>query len=202
VAPSESRLALRAGRFSFGAVKEQTIFWGIMRTLTLLVLAGTIALTATAKGQARLGASAGGTFPVGELGRVDQVGYHVGISLQSMPQLAQFGFRGDAVFSAMRRKATIQDITERIVAVTLGPMIRVRRAATTFPYLVGGIGLYNQSTSPRPVGSTSSTDIGFNLGLGARLALGGRLAYAEARYHHVTSPGGPRFLPVTFGILF
>jgi hypothetical protein len=160
-----------------------------------------LVLAMPARSQARLGAGAGLTIPVGELGRIDQVGYQLNASLQSTPQLATVGFRADAMYAAMGRKETIQDITERIVGVSLGAMIRARSTASSYPYAVGALGLYNQSTSPRPIGGTSSTDLGFNAGLGARFTLGNRTAFAEARYHHMTS-GGARFVPVTLGFLF
>jgi hypothetical protein len=172
------------------------------RSLLLSVIIGVIVLASPAKSQARLGAGTGIVLPVSDLGHVDQVGYNLDVSLQSISQLATFGFRADVMFAAMARKATIQDISERIFSVTMGPMIRRPGLQKSFPYLVGGLGIYNQSTSPQPVGGTSSTDIGFNAGAGARFTFGKRVAYVEARYHDVSSVGGARFVPVMFGLVF
>ena len=173
----------------------------MIRIRLLSVCIGALVLASPVQGQVRLGAGAGLAIPTGDLGRIDEIGYQASVSLQSTPQLARFGFRADAMFAAFDRKATIQDITERIAFITLGPMIRRPGLATSFPYLIGGIGIYNQSMSPQPIGGTTSTDLGFNAGAGVRFKLAGRRVFAEARYHQVTAAGA-RFVPLTFGTLF
>ena len=152
--------------------------------------------------QTSAGIGVGGIVPIGELGRIDNVGYHVTAAWQSIPPLRSAGFRVDASYSAMSRKATIQDITERIFSLTAGPVVRFPRIGVSYGYAMGTAGAYRQSTSPQPIGATASTDLGISVGTGWRFAVGQRPSYVEARYHRIMSSGGPRFVPVTFGLLF
>lgn len=152
--------------------------------------------------QTNVGIATGLTVPVSELGRIDNVGYHVSGVLQSIAPLAAFGLRGDVSFNSLGRKATIQDITERIISVTAGSMLHPAGFATSYPYAIGAFGMYNVSTSPAPVGSRSATDLGVNFGVGYRFAIGTRRAFAEVRYHRILAEGGPRYVPITFGLLF
>ena len=157
---------------------------------------------APALAQANVGLATGLTVPVSGLGRIDNIGYHLSGVLQSTPPLAAFGFRGDVSFNSLQRKATIQDVTERIISVTAGPMLHPTGFATSYPYAIGAFGMYNVSTSPAPVGSRSATDLGVNFGAGYRFTIGTRRAFAEIRYHRVLAEGGPRYVPLTFGFLF
>lgn len=152
--------------------------------------------------QTNAGIATGLTVPVSALGRIDDVGYHVSGVLQSIAPLAAFGFRGDVSFNSLGRKATIQDITERIISLTAGPILHPTGFATAYPYAIGAFGMYNVSTSPAPAGSRSATDLGVNFGAGYRFAIGTRRAFVELRYHRVLAEGGPRYVPVTFGLLF
>ena len=152
--------------------------------------------------QTNVGIATGLTVPVSELGRIDNIGYNVNGVLQSIAPLAAFGLRGDVSFNSLGRKATIQDITERIISVTAGPMLHPTGFATSYPYAIGAFGMYNVSTSPAPAGSRSATDLGVNFGAGYRFAIGPRRAFAEVRYHRVLAEGGPRYVPLTFGLLF
>lgn len=139
---------------------------------------------------------------MGELGRVDNAGYGIVGVWQSIPPLATVGIRLDGSLSALSRKATIQHITERIANVSAGTVIRFPRVSVAYGYAIATGGVYNQSTSPAPVGSTSSTDLGISLGAGWRFSVGRRKAFAEARYHKIMSSGGPRYVPVNFGLAF
>lgn len=162
---------------------------------------GFIALFASSLGaQTTTGIGAGVVVPVGELGRIDAVGYHVAGHWQSIPPLRSLGFRVDASFSAMGRKQTIQDISERILSVTAGPVVRFPRIGVSYGYATATAGAYNQSTSPQPTGAAASTSLGLGAGLGWRFSIGKRSAFTEARYHQIS--GGPRFVPVSFGLLF
>jgi hypothetical protein len=168
----------------------------------LLFFAATLFAALPVRAQANLGIATGPTVPVSELGRIDNVGYHVSAVFQSTQPLTPFGLRGDVSFNSFTRKATIQDVTERIFSVTAGPMLHPPGLATSYPYAVGAFGIYNVSTSPAPVGSRSATDLGVNVGAGYRFAIGARGAFAEVRYHRILTEGGPRYVPLTFGLLF
>lgn len=79
------------------------------------------------------------------------------------------------------------------------------------PYLIGGVGVYRRRVSQDISGTIeefqslkdSETDFGWNGGLGLRFSLAGLSAFAEARYHAVsTSPDRTTFIPVTVGLEF
>ena len=169
--------------------------------MSLLRPFGFIALFAASLGaQTTTGIGTGVVVPIGELGRIDAVGYHVTGQWQSIPPLRSLGFRVDASFSAMGRKQTIQDISERILGVTAGPVVRFPRIAVSYGYATATAGAYNQSTSPQPTGAATSTSLGIGAGLGWRFSIGKRSVFTEARYHRIS--GGPRFVPVSLGLLF
>jgi hypothetical protein len=168
----------------------------------LITAASCILAAAPLRAQTLLGLASGLNVPVGDLWRIDNVGYHAMATLQSTPPLAAAGFRADAAYLSFSRKATIQDVDERIVAVGIGTLLRKPSLARNFSYLTGGIGVYGETTSPQASGSQWTTDLGVNVGAGARISLGSRRAFVEARYHHVFGSGGIRFVPVTVGLLF
>lgn len=79
------------------------------------------------------------------------------------------------------------------------------------PYAIGGVGVYRRRVSQDVSGTIaefrslrdSDTDFGWNGGLGLRLSLAGLTAFAEARYHSVsTTPDRTTFIPVTVGLEF
>jgi hypothetical protein len=154
------------------------------------------------RAQTNLGLATGLTMPVSELGRIDNVGFHVSAVVQSSQPLTTFGLRGDLSFNSFARKATIRDVTERIFSITAGPIFHPAGLATSYPYAVGEFGIYTVSTSPAPIGSRSATDLGVNVGAGYRFAIGARSTFAEVRYHRILTEGGARYLPLTFGLLF
>jgi hypothetical protein len=171
-----------------------------MHRLQLWIALFALIGTKSAAAQKLAGVAAGMSIPLGELGRIDNAGYGVSGVWQSIPPLTSAGIRVDASYSAMTRKATVQDITERIASVSVGTVIRYPRISVSYGYAIATIGGFNQSTSPAPVGSTSSTDLGIALGAGYRFAIGKRKAFVEARHIKIMSSGGPRFIPLTFGV--
>jgi hypothetical protein len=79
------------------------------------------------------------------------------------------------------------------------------------PYLIGGVGVYRRRVAQDVSGTISEfrslrnndTNFGWNGGAGLRLSLAGLSAFAEARYHAVsTSPDRTTFVPVTVGLEF
>jgi hypothetical protein len=89
------------------------------------------------RAQTNLGLATGLTMPVSELGRIDNVGFHVSAVVQSSQPLTTFGLRGDLSFNSFARKATIRDVTERIFSITAGPILHPAGLATSYPYAVG-----------------------------------------------------------------
>src|SRR3954467_5474229 len=120
-----------------------------MKFLSFLSVVFTALLSANAlAAQTFTGLGAGFTIPAGELGRIDTPGYQLFGVWQSITPLKSTGFRVDASFSSMQRKATIREISERITSVTAGPVIRFPRIAVTYGYAIATAGGYNHFTSP------------------------------------------------------
>lgn len=71
------------------------------------------------------------------------------------------------------------------------------------PYAIGGAGMYDVRFSRTGGGSTSQSNLGFNIGAGVKLPLPGISTFVEARYHRVRQDNGSvSFVPVTVGLMF
>src|SRR5690242_15285857 len=105
------------------------------------------------------GIGVGATVPTGDLGRIDNVGYNILGMWQSIPPLSRAGFRADASYGALTRKATVQHVTERLTNFSVGTVLRFPRISVDYGYAIAMAGIYNQSTSPEPVGASSLTDL-------------------------------------------
>ncbi|HEY0972265.1 MAG TPA: outer membrane beta-barrel protein [Gemmatimonadales bacterium] len=112
----------------------------------------------------------------------------------TLPEGVDYDVRGDV------------DLIGASADVTLGATDGVIR-----PYVVGGVGAFRRRVSQDIDGAVaefrslreSETDIGFNGGVGLRIALGGLAVFAEARYYSVsTKPDRTNFVPVTVGVAF
>ena len=169
------------------------------RALSIILL---VAIPAwSAQGQTTKALAAGATLPRDDLARIDNVGVHLLGGVTAMPASGGAGFRLEAMFHQLSRKETIQDVKERIVGLVASTVLPTVDAAIS-PYLIGGVGVYGTWTNPQPIGSTREISLGFNVGAGAGFRLLGRSVFMEARYHHVMTKGGPRFLPVSLGVSF
>lgn len=167
----------------------------------LFILVASIGPLWAAQAQATKGLAVGASVPQGDRARIDNVGFHVLGTVASMPSSGGAGFRADAMFHQFSRKATIQDVSERIAGLVAATVVPTVEAAIS-PYLIGGFGVYRTWTDPQPIGARREFNLGFNIGAGARFQLGGRPMFAEARYHQVMADGGPRFLPLSVGMTF
>jgi opacity protein-like surface antigen len=157
---------------------------------------------------------AGLSMPTGDLGDAAGMGFHLqgtssyrraGWPVALRGELAYHRF-GEKDFSAPggNPNQTI-DFTGKsssiagIVDVTYAFVTRNRMK----PYVLGGPGFYNTRAELTRTGgtseTTSDTKVGFNLGGGINFAMGRRLAYLEARYHHVDQAA---WIPISFGVRF
>jgi hypothetical protein len=146
--------------------------------------------------QASFSIAAGAAVPIGNTSDGMNVGYNITGAIGIKPPIAPIGLRVDGMFNSMELKAG--GGSGRIAAGTAnltvsGPMIPLG-------YLIGGVGMYNSSASG---GGSSSTDFGFNVGVGLKFPLTGFSTFAEARLHYVnTDVEKTKFVPITFGITF
>lgn len=173
-----------------------------MRLMSRAALAlAAILFTAPAlHAQTSFSVAAGAAVPIGSTADVMSVGYNVTAALGIKPPLAPIGLRIDGMFNSMEGKRSGSG-TGRILAGTAN--VTLSGAALPMGYLIGGLGMYNFSTSgvtPKPA---SETKFGFNIGVGLKFPLIGLSPFAEARLHYVnTDVEKTKFIPITFGITF
>ena len=192
------------------------------------VLAAAIALPATAAAQAPgigIGIAAGQNIPAADYGDAAETGLVLNgfVELRTASALglraSLFWSRSDIDNPLIREQDGVTlpdgsdydvrgdvDLVGASADVTLGASSGVIR-----PYVVGGLGVYRRRVSQDVDGAIaefqslrrSETDVGYNGGVGVRLALGGLAAFAEARYYSVaTTPERTNFVPITVGIAF
>jgi hypothetical protein len=170
--------------------------------LALVLGAGLCAAPAATAQLFPIKAALGGgpSAPLGDLADHVGSGFHAQGSVALELPLLPVGVRGDLLFQQLpgevsgnhRQLAAIANVSFAM------PLLLVR------PYLIGGAGLYRARFDAPGAGTGgSSTDTGFNVGLGVRLNLIALGVFGEARLHNVMTEGSAtRFVPITVGITF
>ncbi|MGH7719709.1 MAG: outer membrane protein [Gemmatimonadaceae bacterium] len=162
------------------------------------------------------GLGVGAVLPIGDLGDFAGLGFHVGGMVHYESPSFPLGLRGELGFANLGGKTvnvgsqTFEGPDTRILSAVGNVMYAFRRAdipdedERSFPFAIGGLGLYNFrfSDSDVPGSSASTTDFGINVGGGLQFGLAGLKAFAEARYHHIFSDEPSNFIPLTFGLIF
>jgi opacity protein-like surface antigen len=156
------------------------------------------------KSELTYGVSGGLTLPIGSIGDVNGTGINLQGHATYAPSSLAFKLRGDAGFwtlggkSVNRSGVNFSTKSVRFINVTANAMYEFEGAkdATTVPYVIGGVGIYNGSQG-------AGTNFGFNAGGGVTFRLSGFDAFAEARFHNILANGGSaRVIPLSFGINF
>jgi hypothetical protein len=163
------------------------------------------------------GASGGLSLPMGDFADGVKSGFNAGAHLAFKPAMLPFGVRVEAQYNRFGVKGLgLDDFgsdsvdfggdfgedfgdlfpfdldldgNARIVSGTVNAVFGVPAASGAFrPYLIGGVGVYNEKVSFTIFGLTASrsqTKLGINGGAGIEFGLGRLAAFAEARYHMV-----------------
>jgi len=177
----------------------------IRRLLGATALAAAVFTGATpAMAQTSISVSGGVSAPVGDLGDVTDLGYHIGAGLNVGVPTLPVGLRFEGGYDGLGIKNTSS--TLRILSGTANAIFNIG-VTKDAPYLIGGLGIYNRSSSTG--GGTygpSKTVLGLNGGGGLRFPLSGISTFFEARYHIMFNDGTDgtnfQFIPITFGITF
>lgn len=171
-----------------------------MRSRNLLVLSAlaTLAAAAPAGAQVGLGLAAGAAFPTGDFGNATNMGYNVSAMLNLSAPLVPIGARIEGMFNQFDIKNL--STKDNAVAVT-GNLTYGIGGVVASPYLIGGLGWYQNKFDAGSFGTTTRSGMGFNIGGGVRLPLTGFSAFVEARYHKMSGEN-IAYVPVTFGINF
>jgi opacity protein-like surface antigen len=156
----------------------------------------------------KFGVAGGITLPQGDLGDDEEgAGMGSGYNVQGMigfqAPMVPVGLRVDVMYNSMKNDA---DVDYSNFSGTLNGIFNLGMAPMVSPYLIGGVGMYNQKFDVE--GVDSKTSFGLNGGVGVRFSLSGFSTFAEARYHHVMSEddeegwSNAQFVPISFGIMF
>ncbi len=97
------------------------------------------------------------------------------------------------------------DVTSQLIYGTASARYRFTTApGTRFqPYLIGGLGVYNNQATGDDAVEGSSTDLGINLGAGFDFRAGATTLFLEGRWHNVLlANDNIKVLPLTLGLRF
>ena len=152
------------------------------------------------------GLSGGLSVPTGDLGDRVDAGYsiagHVFLKSSSMKSLR---FRGDVSYSGFDYKNI--NASYRSLGFVGNALIDLSTNGGVKPYVLGGLGAFNGKSSTQigsaAVVSTSSTDVGIQIGGGLNFQLSGFSTFLEAKYVNVfTDNNSAGYIPITFGVRF
>ncbi|HSJ24545.1 MAG TPA: outer membrane beta-barrel protein [Longimicrobiales bacterium] len=163
-------------------------------TMAVAVMAAAVAFSAAdAQAQVRISAAGGPSFPTGE-NHLD-MGFHVQLAGELGVPMLPFGFRVDGMFNRFSEDHGNYDV----LSGTANAIFNIPMVGLT-PYIIGGVGVY--SAEDHAHDEERETNLGVNIGAGARLPLPGLGVFVEARYHAPFGDHALRFVPVSFGIRF
>jgi len=172
--------------------------------LTALLL--TPAMVTAQSSAVGFGVSGGLSVPTGDLGDAVDAGYsiagHVFLKPASMKSVR---FRGDVSYSGFDYKNI--DASYRSLGFVGNALLDLSTSSSVKPYVLGGLGAFNGKRSTQlgsaAVVSTSSTDVGIQVGGGLTFQLSGFSTFFELKYVNVFTDGNSAgYLPITFGIRF
>lgn len=152
------------------------------------------------------GVSGGLAVPTGNLGDAVDAGYsvagHVFLKPSSMKSLR---FRGDVSYNGFGYKNI--DASYRSLGFVGNAMLDLSTTGGVRPYVLGGLGAFNGKASTKvgsaAVVSTTSTDVGVQVGGGLNFQLSGFSTFLELKYVNVFTDGNSSaYIPITFGVRF
>ena len=155
-----------------------------------------------------IGLAGGVSLPTGNLSDAATTGWH-GLGTLALSSLVlPMGVRVDVAYNrfAFSDDAQTQfggDGNVSVGSATLNLTYRLPMTNSPMsPYLISGLGAYQSKCSVGP-SCEATTRYGWNVGLGAKLAVLTLRTFVEARYHRTSrGNGGVHYFPVTFGLMF
>jgi hypothetical protein len=163
------------------------------------VLAATLLVVGAQSAEAQLhfNVNAGVTMPMSDAGDVWSAGLRAGAGLEFRAPLVPLGLRVDGAYDRMGPKLSGAGVSN--LSILSGAASAVFSLPLMPIYAVGGLGMYRSDDGS----GTTSTDLGFNIGMGLRLPLPMLSPFVEARFHQINGDGGNfRYVPIVAGIRF
>ena len=154
----------------------------------------------------RVGVSGGLSVPTGDLGDRVDAGYsiagHVFLKPSSMKSVR---LRGDVSYDRFAYQGNIDGHRSNLGFVG-NALLDLTTDGGVKPYVLGGFGAFKgkiSTTAGSASLSTSSTDVGIQVGGGLTFELSGFSTFLEAKYVNVfTNNNNTGYLPITFGVRF
>lgn len=168
-------------------------------------------LAPAARAQVTLGLGGGPTFPTGSLSNAYGTGFNGMINLGLGVPAFPLGFRANGLFDQLPVKsATGFSGHTQIYSVSANAILTTTGIPIVAPYLIGGVGYYNNhysvnlsGTTVVAGGSTTANNLGINGGGGFRFGVATLSLFAEVRYHYVFNGSSHyQFVPITVGVMF
>ena len=183
-----------------------------MRGLRSVVLGAVLMATVGAAPAMAQGAkfSLGGglTLPLSDFDDAVGTGWHGLAAVGYQPADFPVGFQVDGMYQRFGFDDVPDDFDAnfQIIQGTANVVYTFTTAESSsfHPYLIGGVGLYNQKATGDDLPDTDSqTDFGVNAGAGFDFQLGSVGLFAEGRFHNVFGdPDNSNFIPISVGVRF
>ena len=180
-----------------------------MRGLRSVVVGAILMATvgaAPAVAQAKFSLGGGLTLPLGDFDEFAGTGWHGLAAIGFQPADFPVGFQIDGMY----QRFGIDDVPEdfdvgfQIIQGTANIVYTFTTAeeSTFHPYLIGGVGYYNQKATGDDAGDVDSEgDIGLNGGAGFDFQLGSVGLFIEGRFHNIFADDeSVNFIPISAGI--
>jgi opacity protein-like surface antigen len=186
-----------------------------MRYARLAIACSSLLCAATplqAQRRVSFGLGGGVSVPRGERNALDQVttGWHL-LGTMAWASRTPLGLRVDVAYNRFpftKEPPFGEGGHQNIFAHTLNGTYRLAGATSRIsPYAIAGVGAYGIGNAhpgcELPGGCDQTTRVGWNLGLGANLAVLRARGFLEARYHAVKVLNiHVNYIPVTIGLRF
>ena len=182
-----------------------------MRGLRSVVLGAVLMATvgaAPAVAQAKFSLGGGLTLPLGDFDDFAGTGWHGLAAIGFQPSDFPVGFQLDGMYQrfGIDEAPDDFDVGFQIIQGTANVVYTFTTAeeSTFHPYLIGGVGLYNQKATGDDAGDQDSeSDFGVNAGAGFDFQLGSVGLFIEGRFHNIFSdPDNTSFVPISVGLRF
>jgi len=168
---------------------------------TLLVAAAATAAEAQMESSSRFGLSGGISSPMGDFGDAAELGFIVG------------GHWSRALGESLRLRVNVDlsryglpsgtDGNWMLIGGMANIVYPIQNESALKPYILGGLGMTRSSIDITGFGSSNSTDLAFNAGVGFDFMMGSRGWFTEIKYVSVQGDGGSLdYLPIVLGIKF
>ena len=179
----------------------------LQSVITVAVVSVACVATVAAQG-VRFGLGGGLIAPLSDYKDIDKTGWHATLNANFAIPMSPVGIRVDGLYGQTSHKdigTTPVDGKTKLIGGLANVVYKIPVPAPMVkPYLLGGVGVYNQKvTIPSASFDTSETKFAWDLGGGASFGAGPASFFVEIRYVSIQESGGStKFVPITAGVTF